>query len=186
MPSERCPLPLVRSTIASSLLIATACAGSPARSAPHLVERVRDCVWFDETETAHHGPSPVAAIAPRECERATVRLEWQGCVHVDVARRACLNGCSECLAHVVGDDSSTPAASRADRCWGGPDPGCAVAFDICPGWMGSAGRTRVDAPDYDCAVVHGRCASVPSASSPVPADAHAVLPHHHTQASFTR
>lgn len=131
-----------------------------------LVERASECIWGDALRNFHRGPSPVASERPRACERNANGARWLGCVHLDLTRVACLDGCSECLAYVIGTDERPPVAERFDRCWPDPEPGasgppagCAVAF-ILEGSSYSAGQP-FPAPTYDCAMIDGVCSEVP-------------------------
>jgi hypothetical protein len=138
-----------------------------------IVERADECVWGDGLRDSHRGPSPVASERSGTCERQHDGNRWRGCVHLDLTRVGCINGCSECLAHIVGDESSMPRAVRFDHCWPGPDPGhagfeagCSVAFGVdVTGW--SAGTLHpFPAPTYHCELTDGVCTEVPWPADP--------------------
>lgn len=160
-----------------AVLALAACGGSARPESDPvpqpLVERATECVWRDDLRYFHRGPSPVAAEPVRACERAASAAGWRGCVQLDLSRAACLNGCSECLAYVAGDDSPLPMAARVDRCWRAPDFGCAIAFDTTHGGWESAGDLHpFPAPTYDCAIIGGVCTPVllPDRERPPPAN----------------
>ena len=165
-----------RALVLVLLVALTACGGAPPDPLPQpIVERADECGWGDGLRYVHRGPSPVASQRSGTCERQHDGDRWRGCVHLDLSRVGCINGCSECLAHIVGDDpSSMPRAHRADHCWPGPDPGhagpeagCSVAFDVDGGGWGSAGTLHpFPAPTYDCQLIDGVCTEVPQPGAP--------------------
>ena len=110
---------------------------------------------------------PLASERPRPCERVFHAYRWDGCVHLDVSRIACLNGCSECIAHVVGDESRIPTAHREDQCWSEPEPGCAIAFKT-RGATTWGSLHAIPAPTYECAMIDGVCTTVPMSSEREP------------------
>jgi hypothetical protein len=118
------------------------------------------CLWFDAEGEFHRGGSPLASERPRPCERVFHAFRWDGCVPLDVSRVACLNGCSECIAHIIGDESRIPTAHREDQCWSEPEPGCAIAFKTRGDSTWGSLHT-IPAPDYDCAMIDGLCTAVP-------------------------
>lgn len=143
------------------LLILLACGGPERDRDPlpqPLVERATDCVWADDLRHFRRGPSPIASEPPRACERAADESGWRGCVHLDLSRPACINGCSECLAYVVGERGDLPSHERVDRCWRAPDLECAITYGT--GGDFSAGHPY-PAPTYDCAIIDGTCTEVP-------------------------
>lgn len=159
------------SSLRTALVVAvfSACAPQQSSSAARvgagtmvIVEDVEDCRWVDTSRETRRGPSPVAQDRVRPCERAVRGGAWRGCVHVDPSAPVCLNGCSLCDLWVVGG-REREYVFRIDQCWSQPQRGCGVAVGLAGDF--SDWGNDIGAPDYDCAIVDGRCTPIPLAAA---------------------